>query len=187
MLAVTDKPAPAQSGLAALVLLLRFHSIGADPEQIRHRFGDDIGVPEMLRCAKEFGLKARTYRSSWQRLTKTPLPGIAVLRDGGYLLLGKASEEQVLVQDPLSPRPIAHVARRVRGGLGRPSCADGRSRGAGGSFSPLRHQLVPRRHPQIPPSARRGARRPRSSSSSLRWSRRCSSRSSSTRCWSVAP
>jgi subfamily B ATP-binding cassette protein HlyB/CyaB len=44
MLAVTDKPAPAQSGLAALVLLLRFHSIGADPEQIRHRFGDDMGL-----------------------------------------------------------------------------------------------------------------------------------------------
>jgi hypothetical protein len=56
----TDKPAPAESGLAALVLLLRFHGIGADPEQFRHRFGSDIGVPEMLRCAKEFGLKART-------------------------------------------------------------------------------------------------------------------------------
>ena len=106
MLAVTDKPAPAQSGLAALVLLLRFHGIGADAEQIRHRFGDDIGVPEMLRCAKEFGLKARTYQSSWERLTKTPLPGIAVLRDGRYLILGKASEDQVLVQDPLSPRPM---------------------------------------------------------------------------------
>jgi len=106
MLAATDKPAPAQSGLAALVLLLRFHSIGADPEQIRHRFGDDIGVSEMLRCAKQFGLKARTYRSSWPRLTKTPLPGIAVLRDGCYLLLGKASEDQVLVQDPLSARPM---------------------------------------------------------------------------------
>jgi subfamily B ATP-binding cassette protein HlyB/CyaB len=64
------------------LLLLRFHGIGADPEQIRHRFGTDIGVSEMLRCAKDFGLKARAYQSNWQRLTKTPLPGIAVLRDG---------------------------------------------------------------------------------------------------------
>jgi hypothetical protein len=63
-------------------------------------------VLEMLRCAKEFGVKARTYRSNWQRLIKTPLPGIAVLRDSNCLLLGKASEDQVLVQDPLSPRPI---------------------------------------------------------------------------------
>ena len=94
-----------QSGVAALVLLLRFHGIGADPAQIRHRFGDDFGVPEMLRCAKEFGLKARSYRSNWPRLLKTPLPAIAVLRDGTFLLLGKASKDQVLVQNPLMPRP----------------------------------------------------------------------------------
>lgn len=101
----TDNPAPMESGLAALVLLLQFHGIGADPQQLRHRFGDDIGVPEMLRCAKEFGLKARSYQSSWRRLSKTPLPGIAVLRDGSYLLLGKASEDQVIVQNPVSSRP----------------------------------------------------------------------------------
>ena len=59
----------------------------------------------MLRCAKEFGLKARSYRSNWPRLLKTPLPAIAVLRDGTFLLLGKASKDQVLVQNPLMPRP----------------------------------------------------------------------------------
>ena len=101
----TDKSAAPNSGLAALVLLLRFHGIGADPAQIRHRFGDKFGVPEMLRCAKEFGLKARSYQSNWRRLVKTPLPGIAALRDGSFLLLGKASEDQVLVQNPLSPQP----------------------------------------------------------------------------------
>ena len=106
MFVTTEKPAPAESALAALVLLLRFHGVGADSEQIRPRFGDDFGVPEMIRCAKEFGLKARVYQSRWERLTKTPLPGIAVLRDGRYLILGKASEDQVLVQNPLSPRPM---------------------------------------------------------------------------------
>src|SRR5271156_1808257 len=60
----------------------------------------------MLRCAKEYGLKARTYQSKWQRLTKTPLPGIAVTRDGRYLVLARATENRVLVQDPLSPRPM---------------------------------------------------------------------------------
>ena len=106
MFVATDKPNPGESGLGALVLLLRFHGIGADAEQIRHRFGVNIGVPEMLRCAKELGLKARSYQSSWSRLTKTPLPGIAVLRDGCFLLVGKAGDDQVLVQNPLSPRPI---------------------------------------------------------------------------------
>ena len=106
MFVETEKPAPAESGLAALVLLLQFHGIGADPEKIRHHFGAAIGVPEMLRCAKQFGLKARTFRSSWQRLIKTPLPGIATLSDGSYLIVGKASNDQVLVQNPLLSRPI---------------------------------------------------------------------------------
>ncbi len=105
MSVATDNLAPADSGLAALVLLLRFHGLSVDPEQIRHRLGDAIGVPEMLRCAKEFGLKARSYQSNWRRLTKTPLPGIAALRDGGYLILGKASEDQIIVQTPGLSRP----------------------------------------------------------------------------------
>jgi subfamily B ATP-binding cassette protein HlyB/CyaB len=102
----TNKPVPAKSAIAALALLLRFHGVGADPEQIRRRFTDDFGVAEMLRCAKDFGLKARSFQSNWRRLTKTPLPAIAVLRDGRYLILGKASDDQILVQDPLSPRPM---------------------------------------------------------------------------------
>lgn len=106
MFVSTDKPVPAESGLAALVLLLRFHGVGTDAEQIRHQFGADIAVPQMLRCAKELGLKARTYRTTWPRLTKTPLPGIAVLRDGSYLVIGKVSDDEALVQNPLSPRPI---------------------------------------------------------------------------------
>ena len=105
MFVAGENSAPAGSGLAALVLLLRFNGVSVDSEQIRHRLGDEIGVSEMLRCAKEFGLKARSYQSKWRRLSTTPLPGIAVLRDGGFLILGKASEDQVIVQTPGSSRP----------------------------------------------------------------------------------
>ncbi|MBN9487233.1 MAG: type I secretion system permease/ATPase [Alphaproteobacteria bacterium] len=95
-----------QQGLGALVMLLRFHGVGVDPAQIRHQFGSDaIGVAEMLRCARQLGLKAREVRTRWDRLIRTPLPGIAVLRDGGFLLLGKASDDKILVQMPGSPRP----------------------------------------------------------------------------------
>ena len=72
-------------GLTALVMLLRFQNIAADPEQIRHRFGAaTIGVPEMLRCAKEFGLKARAKETTWKRLSKTPLPAICAMRDADF-------------------------------------------------------------------------------------------------------
>src|SRR5215831_21298312 len=44
-----DKSKWSDPGLAALVMLLRFYGLGADPEQIRHRFGRArIGIPEML-------------------------------------------------------------------------------------------------------------------------------------------
>ena len=93
-------------GLAALVILLRFHGIGAEAGQIRHRSGNvRIGINEMLRCAKELGLKARARKTNWDHLARTPLPGIAALRDGGFLILGKVAEDKVLIQYPLSPRP----------------------------------------------------------------------------------
>jgi ATP-binding cassette, subfamily B, bacterial HlyB/CyaB len=96
----------ADPGLAALVMLLRFQGVGVNPEQVRHQFGGmPIGIPEMLRCAKGFGLKARSLTTKWARLATTPLPGIAVLGDGGFLILGKAGEDKVIVQSPLEPRP----------------------------------------------------------------------------------
>jgi subfamily B ATP-binding cassette protein HlyB/CyaB len=96
----------ADPGLLALVMLLRFHGLGADAEQIRHRFGaGTIGIAEMLRCARELGLKARSRVTNWERLINAPLPGVVGLRDGGFLLLGKVGDDKALVQSPLSPRP----------------------------------------------------------------------------------
>jgi len=89
------------------VTLLHLQGVAADREQIRHRFGTTkIGAPEMLRCAKDLGLKAKAHRTDWSRLANTPLPAIAVLRDGGFLLVAKAAEDKVLVQSPLTARPV---------------------------------------------------------------------------------
>jgi subfamily B ATP-binding cassette protein HlyB/CyaB len=92
-------------GYAALIGLLRLNGIGADAVQIRHQFGAEIGIPEMLRCAKQLGLKARVLTTSWARLVHTPMPAIAVLKDGGFLLLGKVGESAVITQSPVSSRP----------------------------------------------------------------------------------
>ena len=103
----TNVARPIDPGLEALVTLLHLKGIAADALQIAHRLGaDKIGAPEMLRCARDLGLKARVIRTDWSRLGSTPLPAIASLRDGGYLLLAKADGQKVLVQSPLAPRPI---------------------------------------------------------------------------------
>ncbi len=96
----------ADPGLIALVTLLRVNGIGADAEQIRHQLGGaSVGTSEMLRVAKDLGLKARLLATNWSRLAKTPLPAIAVLRDGGFLILGKVGDKDALVQRPMWPRP----------------------------------------------------------------------------------
>ena len=101
-----DNPIAVDQGLIVLTSLLRLHGIGVDPEQVRHSFGEvPIGASEMLRHAKQTGLKAHVLKTAFVRLATTPLPGIAVLRDGGFLLLGKAGDGKVLVQSPLAPRP----------------------------------------------------------------------------------
>ncbi|OJU25554.1 MAG: peptidase C39 [Nitrobacter sp. 62-13] len=95
-----------ESGLLALVTLLRCHGLAADPAQIRHQLGvTRVDVASMLRCAKDFGLKARIQKTSWTRLSVTPLPGIAILRNGGFLILGKIVDDQLLVQWPMVPQP----------------------------------------------------------------------------------
>jgi len=102
---IESKPTVDQ-GLIALTTLLQLQGIGVDPEQIRHSFGGlPIGVSEMLRYAKQNGLRARSLNIKFARLEKVPLPGIAPLRDGGFLLIGKAGDGKVLVQSPLAPRP----------------------------------------------------------------------------------
>jgi ATP-binding cassette, subfamily B, bacterial HlyB/CyaB len=101
-----DTHGPQDAGLYVLVSVLRIHQIGADPEQIRHRFGGvPIGIVEMLRCAKDFGLKARERRIDWEGLASLPMPAIAARRDGGFLLLGKAGEDKILVQQAYAQRP----------------------------------------------------------------------------------
>ncbi len=103
-----EKELPNDPGIIALVILMRLHGVAADGDQIRHRFAArPVGVAEMVRCGKEFGLRTRVVRTRWARLPHTPLPVIAALRDGGFLLIGQvnAEEGKVLVQEPTAARP----------------------------------------------------------------------------------
>ena len=91
----------ADSGLANLVELLRFHGLAGDPAQLRHDFGLTAAATplDLVRIARRQGLKARSVRRDWAKLAATPLPALAVLQDGGFLLLARAVEDRVLVVD----------------------------------------------------------------------------------------
>ena len=96
----------AGEAVSSLVTLLSLHGIAADPGQIKHRFGGGrIGLDGMLRLAKELGLKARILHTNWERLIHTPLPGIAALKAGGFLLIAKTDGEKALVQASGASKP----------------------------------------------------------------------------------
>ena len=74
-LMVSDSQQAPDPGLAALVMMLQSQGVAADAVQIRHRLSTPaIGVPDMLRCAKDYGLKASTFTTRWSRLARIPMP-----------------------------------------------------------------------------------------------------------------
>ncbi|HHM5699379.1 TPA: type I secretion system permease/ATPase [Pseudomonas aeruginosa] len=104
----TVEPPALDSGLACLVMLVRFHQVAASPEQLAHEFiptGGEFGTPELLLAARKLGLKARSVRSRPDRLARTPLPAIARGNDNGYFIIARIDQGKALIQDPLLQRP----------------------------------------------------------------------------------
>jgi hemolysin D len=94
------------SGLWALQVLLRFRSVTATVEDLRHHVGQGaVGIGEMLRCAKAYGFAARSRAADWEGLAALPLPGIVRLQDGRFLLLGRVNHEKALVLASGAERP----------------------------------------------------------------------------------
>src|SRR4051794_27711583 len=94
------------TSVEALVLLLRFLELAADPAQIRHRYGAArFGSPEILRCAKDLKLRARAIAADWSKLSKTPLPALAEDRDGEFVVLARIIDDKALIQNPKVGRP----------------------------------------------------------------------------------
>ena len=143
MSTAAEGASPADSGLEALVTLLHFQGVAADREQIRHRLGTaKLGAPEMLRCAKDLGLETRAYRTDWSRLARTPLPAIAVLRDGAFMVVAKAGEDKVLVQLPQGSRPALMTRAELLAVWDGELILMTRRAGLSDVNQPVRHHLV---------------------------------------------
>ncbi|CAL76575.1 Toxin secretion ABC transporter (ATP-binding and membrane protein); hlyB-like protein [Bradyrhizobium sp. ORS 278] len=86
-------------GAWALALSLHLLGIVADPGRIQHEAGrsDALSVDDLLRATARFPVKARLISSKVARLKSTPLPTMAVLKDG-FAVIGKVTETGVLIQ-----------------------------------------------------------------------------------------
>src|SRR5271165_3020313 len=97
----TDDP-----GATAFAFVLQLLGIPANPSELLHHSGRPaMGEDEILRAAKRFPIKCRAIQTTVSRLEATPLPALAALKDGAWMVLGKAAEGKILVQDPRKPNP----------------------------------------------------------------------------------
>ncbi len=100
-----SEPAPAalpSGALQALCVLARLHHCAGDPAQLRHALGrthsEDISVADLLQAARTLGLRAKRVRSHTDRLTRMPLPALALMADGSVTLLAQCDGQRVLLQ-----------------------------------------------------------------------------------------
>jgi subfamily B ATP-binding cassette protein HlyB/CyaB len=109
-------PSPStDTGLLCLLLLARFFGVPANGDQVRHQFGEPsktLSDTDLLRAAGHLGFKAGLVKSDWAKLAGTPLPAMAKMKDGRYVVLAKVEADKVLIQDPSEPKPTI-LPRRV--------------------------------------------------------------------------
>ncbi|HXU99442.1 MAG TPA: type I secretion system permease/ATPase [Caulobacteraceae bacterium] len=99
-------PGALDPGASAFALMLQLLGLPANPDEILHQSGcSSLDEIEMLRAVKRYPVKARVINTTVERLETTPLPALGKLKTGGWLILGKAAEGKVLVQDPLVSQP----------------------------------------------------------------------------------
>ncbi|NOQ79156.1 MAG: type I secretion system permease/ATPase, partial [Gammaproteobacteria bacterium] len=89
-------PVKKDTGLQCLIMIARFHQLGADQQQIKHQFGQDdhaFSDLEILRAAKAIDLKAKQVISHYNKLDNASLPAIAKAKDGGYFVIARIDQK----------------------------------------------------------------------------------------------
>ena len=96
------------AGLAALVLVARFHGIAADAAQLRHAAALGSGLfsaTDLVQSARSIGLKARIVPLRIDRLARIALPALAFDRNGSHFIIARLDGAKILILEPSQPSP----------------------------------------------------------------------------------
>ncbi|MCW2318233.1 subfamily B ATP-binding cassette protein HlyB/CyaB [Rhodoblastus acidophilus] len=79
----------------------------ADAERIRHLSGKSgqLSHEDLLRALRAAEVKARLVRLPFERMVKAPLPALAGARDGGWMVVGRAADDHVIVLKQMEVKP----------------------------------------------------------------------------------
>lgn len=96
------------SGLACFVLLAKFLQVSVDLDQLRHALGkqsEAANEGDLLRLAKQVGIKAKHRKLTFEKLPNIALPAIGKGLDGQFFIIAQAAEDKVLIQTPGAQKP----------------------------------------------------------------------------------
>ena len=110
---MSDTP---NTGVYCLAYVARQRGVDLAPDRLIHDYALDekpIAIRQMLRMAKDGGLRARSARLDWRQLQalRDAYPALAQLRNGNWVVVGgpgqpdETGAETIRVLDPLAQRP----------------------------------------------------------------------------------
>src|SRR5262245_61306447 len=102
------------TNLQCLALVARHHGVDLAAERLVHDYAVEdkpIATQQLLRMAKDAGLRARHTKLSWQSLVRLgeAYPVLAELENGNWVVIAgvavAGAQELIRVLDPLAERP----------------------------------------------------------------------------------
>jgi subfamily B ATP-binding cassette protein HlyB/CyaB len=97
------------TALICLVAIAKMFGIPADEAQLRRAYVvSSVGMDTitMQRAAKELGLKSRLVKIKPKKIMDMPLPAVAILKNGNYIVIVRLDNEKVRIIDPYRPQPF---------------------------------------------------------------------------------
>ncbi len=97
------------TGLHCLLLISQYFRIATDADEILHDLGKTEGKlssDEVLLAAKRLDFKTRRARFKLNRLSKAPVPVIAEMSDGTFVILHEVHKDKIIINDPRSTKLI---------------------------------------------------------------------------------
>lgn len=94
--------------LQSFIIVAKLNHVALDEDQLNHSFAledKDIKEKDILRISKKVGLKVKSTKTSYDKISKLPLPALVELRSGEFIVLAKAQKDKVLVLDPEKQKP----------------------------------------------------------------------------------
>ena len=89
------------SGLACLMIILKFYGVPVMKEQIRDmavlKTDQRMGEKELIQIARKLNLKARVHRFNVNKMTDVKHPLIAKGRDGEYFILARSKADEFMI------------------------------------------------------------------------------------------